>query len=177
VELKRLRPEENDLPLPSYQTPGAVAMDIQACLPEREIECPKCSPYFRRGQADCQICQYTGKIKVRNVTLNGHERMAVPTGFALKVTTGYETQLRSRSGLSLKEGVIVLNSPATIDWDYTGEVKVILFNTTGMPFIIEHGQRIAQMAVTPVVQAAVGEVKGDLPVTQRGESGFGSTGK
>lgn len=172
VGFKRLRPEENNLPLPTYQTPGAVAMDLQACLPFREIMCVRC--YGIRPE-QCMMPNCTGIERVRNVTLNAHERMAVPTGFALKIPDGYETPIRSRSGLALREGIMVLNSPATIDWDYTGELKVILFNTTGMPFTIEHGMRIAQMAVTPVVQAGIQEVQ-DLPDTQRGEGGFGHTG-
>jgi dUTP pyrophosphatase len=174
VGFKRLRPDENDLPLPSYQTPGAVAMDIQACLPEREYPCPKCHSDYEGPQVECGVCRSTGKKKVRNLTLNAGERIAVPTGFAVKLPPGYETQIRSRSGLSLK-GVVVANSPGTIDWDYTGELRIILFNTTGTPFIIEHGMRIAQMAVTPVVQAAVEEIK-DLPATERGDGGLGHTG-
>lgn len=171
---KRLRPEENDLPLPSYQTPGSVAMDIQACLPEHEIPC--LALHTEVSHTGCKACSSTGKMKIRSVTLNAHERMAIPTGFAPKLPPGYETQIRSRSGLALKEGIIVLNSPGTIDWDYTGELKIILFNVTGMPFVLTHGMRIAQMAITPIVQAATQEVQ-DLPVTGRGEGGFGSTGK
>lgn len=177
VGFKRLRPEENDLPLPTYQTPMAVGMDLQACLPEREIKCV-CAIWSAelRAREKCTRCNTeTGIYKVRNVTLDAHGRMAIPTGFAYKLGWGWEGQIRSRSGLALKEGVIVLNAPGTVDPDYTGEVKVILFNTTGMPFIVEHGMRIAQLVIQPVFRAATEEVQ-DLPATQRGDGGFGHTG-
>lgn len=102
--------------------------------------------------------------------------MAVPTGFALKIPVGYDIEVRSRSGLALKDGIFVLNSPGTVDEDYTGEVKVILFNTTQDTFKIEHGMRIAQLVIRPTIRAAIYEEKNDLPVTVRGEGGFGSTG-
>lgn len=173
VGFKRLRPEENDLPLPAYQTPGASGMDLMACVPEREILCTSC---YGISPELCEKKCNAGKVKVRNVILHGQSRILISTGFAIKLPPGYDSEVRSRSGLTLKEGVFVLNSPGTVDNDYVGEVKVILYNTSTMPFIVDHGRRIAQLVVAPVTQAAVQEIQ-DLPTTVRGEGGFGSTGQ
>ncbi len=102
-------------------------------------------------------------------------RAAIPTGLAFAVQQGFEAQIRPRSGLALKHGVTCLNSPGTIDSDYRGEVKVILINLGQELFIIQRGERIAQMVIAPVVQAEVLEVE-TLDVTARGAGGFGSTG-
>ncbi len=102
-------------------------------------------------------------------------RALVPTGFALALPRGFEAQVRPRSGLAAKHGVTVLNTPGTIDADYRGEVKVILANLGSDPFEIERGERIAQMVIAPVTQAALKEVD-TLPETGRGAGGFGSTG-
>ncbi len=109
------------------------------------------------------------------VTLAPGERRLVPTGLAIQLPAGYEAQVRPRSGLALKQGVTVLNSPGTVDADYRGEVGVILVNLGQAPFVIQRGDRIAQMIVAPVVQAAWAEVA-DLEASQRGAGGFGSTG-
>lgn len=99
----------------------------------------------------------------------------VPTGLHMELPEGYEAQVRPRSGLAAKNGVTVLNSPGTIDSDYRGEVKVILINHGKKPFIIEHGDRIAQMIIAPVVQAHFLQAD-NLKDSERGEGGFGSTG-
>ncbi|HTW86237.1 MAG TPA: dUTP diphosphatase [Candidatus Sulfotelmatobacter sp.] len=104
------------------------------------------------------------------------ERALVPTGFALEVPPGYEVQVRPRSGLALRFGVTCLNSPGTIDSDYRGAVGVILANFGTEPFVVRRGERIAQLVVAPVVQAAFREVAA-LGVSARGEGGFGSTGR
>lgn len=109
------------------------------------------------------------------VTLAPGERRLVPTGLAIQLPAGYEAQVRPRSGLALKQGVTVLNSPGTVDADYRGEVGVILVNLGQAPFVIQRGDRIAQMIVAPVVQAAWAEVA-DLESSKRGAGGFGSTG-
>ena len=103
-------------------------------------------------------------------------RALVPTGIRLAIPCGYEAQIRPRSGLALKHGVALPNSPGTIDADYRGEVKVILINLGDEPFVIEPGDRIAQMVFAPVTRVAWCEVE-TLDATERGEGGFGSTGR
>jgi len=106
------------------------------------------------------------------------ERGLVPTGLAIALPAGYEAQVRPRSGLALKHGVTVLNSPGTIDADYRGEVKVILANLGSETFTITRGMRIAQMVVSAVTRTVWREVASgaDLPESRRGAGGFGSTG-
>jgi dUTP pyrophosphatase len=102
-------------------------------------------------------------------------RCAVSTGLALAIPEGFEAQVRPRSGLALREGLTVVNSPGTIDSDYRGEVKVLLVNLGDRPVTIEPGQRVAQLVVAPVAQADFAVVD-ELADTERGEGGFGSTG-
>jgi dUTP pyrophosphatase len=109
------------------------------------------------------------------VTLAPGERAAIPTGFALALPEGYEAQVRPRSGLALRHGVTVLNSPGTVDADYRGEVQAILINLGRENFTIERGQRIAQLVVAPVTRVAWRAVEA-LPESGRGAGGFGSTG-
>jgi dUTP pyrophosphatase len=109
------------------------------------------------------------------VTIHPAETTAVPTGLTIAVPTGYEAQVRPRSGLALKHGLSVLNSPGTIDSDYRGEVKVILANLGREDYVVNRGDRIAQLVVCPVVRAAWDEVE-RLPGSSRGTGGFGSTG-
>jgi dUTP pyrophosphatase len=99
----------------------------------------------------------------------------VPTGLAIALPSGYEAQVRPRSGLAAKHGITCLNSPGTIDADYRGEVKVILINLGQEPFVIKRGERIAQMIIAPVTRAEL-KVVAELDVTKRGTGGFGSTG-
>lgn len=103
------------------------------------------------------------------------ERAAVSTGIAMAVPEGYELQIRPRSGLALKHGIAVPNTPGTIDSDYRGELKVILINHGNEPYEVRRGDRIAQAVLSPVVRASWLEVH-ELDATQRGEGGFGSTG-
>ena len=112
---------------------------------------------------------------VEDVVLTSGDRALVPTGFSMALPSGFEAQVRPRSGLAAKYGVTVLNTPGTIDADYRGEVKVILINHGADPFRVIRGERIAQMVIAPVTQGAMVKV-GDLPETARGEGGFGSTG-
>ena len=114
-------------------------------------------------------------LAAENVTLAPGARHAVATGFALAIPQGYEIQVRPRSGLALKHGLSVPNAPGTIDADYRGEVKIILINHGAEPFAIRRGERIAQLVLAPVVQAAWVEVA-ELDDTARGDGGFGSTG-
>ena len=102
-------------------------------------------------------------------------RMLVPTGLRIAIPAGYELQVRPRSGLALKNGIVLPNSPGTIDEDYRGELGVIVMNCGDAPFTVERGMRIAQAVIAPVVRAAWREVA-ELPDTARGTGGFGSTG-
>jgi dUTP pyrophosphatase len=110
------------------------------------------------------------------VTLQPGQRALIDTGFCMALPAGYEAQVRPRSGLAIKHGITCLNTPGTIDADYRGEVKVILINLGDAPFIIERGDRIAQMVIAPVTQAKVSVVT-QLDETSRGSGGFGSTGR
>ena len=101
-------------------------------------------------------------------------RAMVPTGLALAIPSGYEGQVRPRSGLAARQGVTCLNTPGTIDSDYRGEVRVILINLGQEPVTIQHGDRIAQLVVAAVARLSV--VEGDIDETERGAGGFGSTG-
>lgn len=103
-------------------------------------------------------------------------RAAVPTGIALALPAGYEAQVRPRSGLALKHGIAVLNSPGTIDADYRGEIRVILANLGAEPVTLKRGERVAQLVVAPVSRIAWQPVA-DLPASRRGAGGFGSTGR
>src|SRR5688500_1701875 len=110
------------------------------------------------------------------VTMNPLERKLIPTGLFVQLPKGYEAEIRPRSGLAARHGITCLNSPGTIDADYRGEVKVILINLGEEDFTIRRGDRIAQLVIAPVVQAAWREVEG-LDETARGAGGFGSTGR
>lgn len=109
------------------------------------------------------------------LTIAPGETVLVPTGFAIAVPAGWEAQVRPRSGLALRHGLSLTNSPGTIDSDYRGEVSIILINLGREPFRVEHGMRIAQLVLAPVAQARWVETD-RLPETERGAGGFGSTG-
>lgn len=108
-------------------------------------------------------------------TLAPGQRAAIPTGFRIAVPEGFEAQVRPRSGLALA-GVVLPNAPGTIDSDYRGEVKVLLWNAGAEPFVVRRGDRIAQLVVAPVARVEWREV-GELPATARGDGGFGHTGR
>lgn len=139
-------PHAEGLDLPAYQTEGAAGADIRAAVPEDEP-----------------------------LLLAPGARAMVPTGLCMAIAQGYEVQVRPRSGLAAKHGVTLVNTPGTIDWDYRGEVKVIMINLGTDLFTIHRGERIAQLVVAPVTQAAFSKVT-DLSETVRGTGGFGSTG-
>ncbi|HRK42852.1 MAG TPA: dUTP diphosphatase [Gemmobacter sp.] len=141
---------DRNLPLPSYETPGAAGADIRANLPETD--------------------------RAAGITLQPMQRLIVPTGFRIEIPMGYEVQIRPRSGLALKHGITLPNTPGTIDSDYRGPLGVALVNLGEGPFTVQHGDRIAQMIVAPVVQARFAVVE-HLSETERGEGGFGSTGR
>jgi len=109
------------------------------------------------------------------LVLKPGERTAVPTGLFVAIPIGYEAQIRPRSGLALKNGITLLNTPGTIDADYRGEIRIIVANLSDEPFTITRGMRIAQMVISPVARARL-EVVVELSATARGEGGFGHTG-
>lgn len=110
------------------------------------------------------------------ITLAPMQRCLVPTGLYIALPAGYEAQIRPRSGLALKKGITVLNSPGTIDADYRGEIRIILVNLSNEPFVVEDGERIAQMVIARHEQAAWLQVE-QLDETERGAGGFGHTGE
>lgn len=109
------------------------------------------------------------------ITLQPLERRLIPTGLYMEIPEGYEVQIRPRSGLAFKNGITVLNAPGTVDADYRGEVGVLLINLSNEAFVVEPGERVAQMVVAPYVQATWEETTA-LSETDRGAGGFGSTG-
>jgi dUTP pyrophosphatase len=133
-----------------------------------EVLTPK---YETPGSSGMDIAAYLKQ----DILINPGDKTMVPTGFSLSVPQGYEVQIRPRSGLAAKKGITVLNTPGTIDSDYRGEIKVILINLSKDVFVIKNGERIAQMVICPIEQVTVEEVK-ELSETDRGTSGFGSTG-
>ena len=145
VRVKRL-PHGEGLPLPSYHSKDAAGLDVVACVPD---EAP--------------------------VELLPGARALIPTGFALELPSGYEAQVRPRSGLALKSGVTLLNSPGTIDSDYRGELMVILINHGSEPFVVRRGDRVAQLVIAPVARVEI-VATDTLGATTRGQGGFGSTG-
>lgn len=136
--------------LPAYATAGAAGADIRANLPLSE--------------------------RAAGLVLPPMERLVVPTGIRVEIPEGYEAQIRPRSGLALKHGISLPNTPGTIDSDYRGPLGVLLVNLGAAPVVIAHGERIAQMIVAPVVRAEFAEVAA-LGETARGGGGFGSTGR
>lgn len=109
------------------------------------------------------------------IVIKPGERTLIPTGLQIALPEGYEAQIRPRSGLAIRNGITMLNSPGTIDADYRGEVKVIAINHGEEEFVVNHGDRVAQMVIAPVTQLPLLEVE-ELDETDRGEGGFGSTG-
>jgi|TARA_B110000971_G_scaffold76183_1_gene78234 dUTP pyrophosphatase len=141
---------------------------IQIKKLSKSVSIPK---YETSGSSGMDIAAHIEK----NITINPGEKTLVSTGFSIAIPRGYEVQIRPRSGLAAKKNITVLNTPGTIDADYRGEIKVILINLGKEKFVIENGERIAQMVVCPVVRADLEVVK-ELPETERGLGGFGSTG-
>lgn len=110
------------------------------------------------------------------IILKPFQRVLVPTGLFIQLPEGYEAQIRPRSGLAIKHGITVLNTPGTIDADYRGEIRVILINLSDEPFVINDGERVCQMVIAPYMQVTWSETD-RLDDSERGEGGFGHTGK
>lgn len=150
VKVKKLDHFDGSFALPRYETDGAAGADVRASLlPENREE---------------------------GIVIRPGERVLVPTGLSMEIPIGFEIQVRPRSGLSFKTGLLVCNSPGTIDSDYRGEVKIILGNFSDKREVIQHGDRVAQLVIAPVFQGHYEEVS-ELSSTDRGAGGFGSTGK
>ena len=128
--------------------------------------------YKTAGSSGMDLMAYIKK----KIIINPGKTELIPTGISVAIPKNYEIQIRPRSGLAAKKGISVLNTPGTIDSDYRGEIKIILINLSKKSFIINSGDRIAQMVLCPVAKAKIKEVK-NLPKTIRGKGGFGSTGK
>ena len=128
--------------------------------------------YATAGSAGMDLCAHIHE----SVVLEPLERRLIPTGLFIELPTGYEAQIRPRSGLALKQGITCLNSPGTIDADYRGEIGVILINLSNEIQVLSPGDRIAQMVIAPVMQISW-EPVAELTATSRGTGGFGSTGK
>lgn len=127
--------------------------------------------YKTKGAAGADVCALLDK----DLVLRQGDRAVVPTGLFLEIPEGYEIQVRPRSGLAFKNGITVLNTPGTIDSDYRGELMVILANFGKEGFTVKNGDRIAQVVLAPVIQAAFVQAE-SLSQTERGEGGLGSTG-
>ena len=128
--------------------------------------------YKTKGASGMDLTAFLEKpINVKSNTSS-----VIPTGLSVAFSESYEIQIRPRSGLAMKNNITVLNTPGTIDSDYRGEIKVIIFNHGDVDFIINNGDRIAQMILSPTIKIDL-EIVNDLPETIRGEGGFGSTGK
>jgi dUTP pyrophosphatase len=151
VKISVLREDWADplVPLPAYQTVGSAGADICANLPV--------------------------EMRAAGFVLQPMERAIVPTGLRVAIPEGFEMQIRPRSGLALKHGITLPNTPGTIDSDYRGPLGVALVNLGTAPYVVSHGDRIAQCVIAPVLQAGF-EVVEALDVTARGAGGFGSTG-
>jgi len=152
VIIKTLREDwaDPEIALPSYETLGAAGADLRANL--------------------------AAKDRAAGITLQPMQRLIVPTGLRVEIPQGYEMQVRPRSGLALKHGITLPNTPGTIDSDYRGPLGVALINLGDTPYTIAHGERIAQAIIAPVVQGRFVTVE-TLSETARGHGGFGSTGK
>ena len=147
LEMMRVAGADVTIPLPSYETSGAAGADVRASFPDHG-----------------------------NVVLAPGARMLVPTGLIMAVPQGFEVQMRPRSGLALKHGLTLVNSPGTIDSDYRGPLGVILINHGKEFFVVDHGDRIAQIVFAPVMQVGW-DLDHPMSPTDRGDGGFGSTGR
>ncbi len=139
-----------NIALPSYETSGAAGADLRANL--------------------------TVEDRAEGLEIAPMARIIVPTGLILEIPQGYEMQVRPRSGLAIKHGITLINAPGTIDSDYRGPLGVLLVNLGAAPYVVRHGDRIAQAVIAPVVQADFRPAQA-LSKTKRGRGGFGSTGR
>lgn len=147
-----------------------VRLMVKRLHPERDADLPV-PRYMTAGAAGMDLVAANSE----DITIEPGRRALIPTGLAIAVPLGFEAQVRARSGLAIRKGLLLPNAPGTIDADYRGEVKVILANFGEEPFVVTRGERIAQMVIAPVAQAQIVETD-TLPDTERGDGGFGHTG-
>lgn len=150
IAIRRDEWADEGVDLPVYATRGAAGADVRANLKPED--------------------------RAAGLTIAPGARVLVPTGLVMEIPEGWEVQVRPRSGLALKNGITLPNTPGTIDSDYRGPVGVPLINLSDVPFVVQHGERIAQMIVSPVIQARFVLTEAEFSTTERGEGGFGSTG-
>ena len=149
VSIQYLPDTDSNFPVPEYQTAGSSGLDIRAYLPSAD--------------------------RTNGISLLPLRRALISSGFRVEIPDGYEGQIRARSGLALKFGVTLANGVGTIDSDYRGGLSVILLNLGSAPFIVKHGQRIAQLVIAKYSRVQINIVE-DMSETDRNESGYGSTG-
>lgn len=154
-------------PLPQYETIGASGMDVRADLRWLNYE------RIQKLSFNCNVFQ-PDKEEI-GIEINPGGRCLIPTGLFAAIPLGYEIQVRPRSGLALKKGITVLNSPGSLDSDYRGEIGIILINNSEETFTVFHADKIAQLVFCPV-EKAEWELVEELDTTERGEGGFGHTG-
>ena len=140
---------DSDFPIPQYETDGSAGLDIRAYLPKLE--------------------------RANGLTVVSGQRLLVSSGFKIEIPVGYEGQIRARSGLALKYGISLANGIGTIDSDFRGELGVLVINFGNLPFVVKHGQRIAQLVISQYSRVTV-QVTKHISKTIRGGSGYGSTG-
>ena len=157
--------------LPKYQTSGASGFDLKCCFKKED------SIIKGYDGNEYDILNRMASPSRAFIMLGPGQRVLIPTGLSMAIPVGYEGQVRSRSGLALKEGLIVLNAPGTIDSDYRGEIGVIICNTSNQTRTITQGDRIAQLVICKVERIPVWDQVEEFDETERGEGGFGSTGK
>jgi len=146
----------------------SITLNILRLEHAKELPLPA---YATPDAAGLDLCSASKEV----IDLQPGQRVLVPTGLVMEIPRGYEGQVRPRSGLALKHGISLVNTPGTIDADYRGEVKIIMINLGDQPFAIHYGDRIAQLVIAPVIQAQVRE-RDELTDSARGKGGFGSTG-
>jgi dUTP pyrophosphatase len=160
-------------------------LDLKELEDSMEGFIPKMEVTFSKSNSDAVTPKYAypsdsgfDLYSTEEVTISGGDRKLIPTGIHIDIPEGYEIQVRSKSGLALKQGLMVLNSPGTVDQGYTGEIQIIMFNTTKNKVKIEKGQKVAQAVLCPVVSGKWINIieKNELNIKDRNENGFGSTG-
>jgi dUTP pyrophosphatase len=161
---------KSEFEMPGYAKSGDAGMDLRANIHQQKIQR---IIYSDDEQVHQMYLPYKG------LNINPMERVLIPTGIHVKLTEGCQAEIRARSGLAFKKGLTVINSPGTIDENYTGEIMIPIVNLSGTTQYIEHGERIAQMVVMPYVEVAFHPVESEeqLGKTERGSGGFGSTGE
>ena len=147
TKIKKLDHWDDSLELPTYKTSLDSGADIRACFPNKE-----------------------------DLVLKPGEKTLIPTGISMDIPLGYEIQVRPRSGIAAKTGLMILNSPGTVDNGYKGEIKIIMGNLGASPEVIKHGDRVAQIVLSPVIQMEI-QITDNIGDSDRGEGGFGSTGR